>query len=130
MILLSLLLATISSTAPVKKAQLESSNPYRFIEIKSYKEEPTLPPTLMLSFELDCGDEFVQVIRQNIEDKKTGVTKIAVGGIVRENLQSSCVGLFREKLVAAGNTFSGRQYEVVKIVKNAAGTRTMKSAAR
>lgn len=103
-------------------------NPFSFIEIASFKQEPTLPPQLLLTFEVDCGDEFLQVIRQDITDKKTGITKIAVGGIVQSNPQSNCVGTFREKIVSAGTTFSGKQFEVVKILKDSKRTKVMKSA--
>lgn len=124
---LTLLFSFLAAAAPNTGVKY-APNPLRFIEMKSYKEQPTLPPELLLTFEIDCGDEFVQVIRQEIEDKKTGVMKIAVGGIVQDNLQSNCAGTLREKTVAAGTTFSGRQFEVVKIQKGSRAVKAMKSA--
>ncbi|MGZ3692704.1 MAG: hypothetical protein ACXWQO_00425 [Bdellovibrionota bacterium] len=95
-----------------------SPNPLIFVELKSYQQEAALPPKLLVTFDVDCGDEFVKLIREDIPDKKTGITKIAIGGIVQTNIQSACVGTYREITVAAGNTFSGKQFEVVKILKN------------
>lgn len=40
---------------------------------------------------------------------------IAVGALVQENLLSACVGEKKKLRVDAGSTFSGRDYEVVRI---------------
>ena len=127
--MLTLLLPLLALAAPTKTT-LESPNPLRFIEMESYKEEPTLPPTLNITFAIDCADEFVKVIREDITDEKTGLTKIAIGGIIKSNPQSPCVGNFRDKIVNAGTTFSGKQYEIVKILKEPKKPKIMKSTRR
>lgn len=127
--MLTLLLPILALAAPTK-ALVESPNPYRFIEMESYKEEPTLPPTLNVTFAVDCADEFVKVIREDITDEKTGVTKIAIGGLIKSNPQSPCVGNFRDKTITAGTTFSGRQYEIVKILKESKKPKIMQSTRR
>jgi hypothetical protein len=105
-----------------------AESPYRFVEMKSYKEDPSLPPNLTVNFDVDCGDEFVKVIREEITNPKTGLTQIAIGGMVKSNPQSPCVGTFRDKAVEAGSTFSGREYEIVKILKESHKTMFIKSS--
>jgi hypothetical protein len=90
---------------------------YRFLEVKSFSQESSLPPKLMLTFEFDCGSKFVQVIRHDIEDPKSGKVEIAVGGLIRDNPLSSCAMEKRTVTVPAGSTFSGRQFEITKIRK-------------
>jgi hypothetical protein len=128
--MLTLLLPLLALAAPLGKATAESPNPYRFIEMESYKEEPTVPPALNVTFAVDCADEFVKVIREEITDEKTGMTKIMIGGIVRSNPQSPCVGSFRDKTIRAGNTYAGKQFEVVKILKEPRRNKVMKSTRR
>lgn len=129
----ALLLPLLAFAAPPAKKKVRVERelpPLRFIEVKSFREQPALPPELVLTFDVDCGEEFLHVIREEIVDKETGIVRIAVGGIVRENLQTPCVGTKREKTVAAGTTYSGREYLVEKIQKSAMPLIGPKSAKR
>lgn len=89
--------------------------PFRFVEAKTFKEAGGLPPKLEVTFDVMCNEEFVKVIRHEWTDLKTMKTTIAVGGLVRENLLSSCAGVKKEIHVEAGDTYSGREYEISKI---------------
>lgn len=124
----TLLFSTLALAAGPTKAAMKPTEAFRFVEMKSYKQEPSLPPTLQVTFEVDCADEFVKVIREEITDAETKKVTIAIGGIVKSNLQSACVGTFRDKTVEAGTTFSGREFEIVKILKDSKKTKVMKSA--
>lgn len=91
--------------------------PYRFAEVTSFTESSSLPPKLTVKFELMCNEKFVKVIRHEHTDKKSKKVTIAVGVLVEENILSSCAGESRELEADAGNTFSGRPYEVSPIKK-------------
>ncbi|HEX4926074.1 MAG TPA: hypothetical protein VFV50_18420 [Bdellovibrionales bacterium] len=86
-----------------------------FIEMKSHSEKSGLPPKLFAKFDIDCNQKFLKVLRYEVTDPKTKTTRIFVGGLVEDSLLSSCRSQFREEEHAAGTTFSGRSYEVLKI---------------
>jgi hypothetical protein len=88
---------------------------FRFVEAKSIKELSSLPPKLELTLEIMCNEEFIKVIRHEWIDPKSKKVTIAVGALVRENLLSSCAGEVKEVKATAGDTFSGREFEISRI---------------
>ena len=96
----------------------DSFRSFRFVEIKKIKELNTLPPNLEVTFDLMCNEEFIQVIRNDWVDLISKRVTIALGALVRENLLISCVCKKKEMTVAAGATFSGREYVVTRIRDN------------
>lgn len=110
-----LLLALTSGVS----AQESTLRPFRFAEVKKIAEKEGLPPKLEVTFEKMCNEELVQIVRHEWIDERSKKVSIAVGALVRENSLSSCAGVRNEMTSAAGNTFSGREYEVVRIRANA-----------
>ena len=118
LILLPLLFPLLNVLADGNKpVATDPLRPYRFVEIKSSREEAALPPTLKVKFDLNCNEELVEIIRHDWTNPKTNKVTIAVGALVRENILSSCCCEILEKEAPAGVTFSGRQFEVVRIRK-------------
>jgi len=107
----------IFSFLTLPSAEAAAPSIYKFAEVKSHKEIGSLPPKLMLTFDLFCNENFVKVIRYDKTEAKTGKAVIAVGVLVEENLLSSCAGQSKEMTVPAGKTFSGRQFEIAVIKK-------------
>ncbi len=91
---------------------------FRFVEAKKVKELSHLPPKLELTFEIMCNEELIKVIREDWAEPKTKKVSIAVGGLVRENLLSSCAGKKIDVKAEAGTTFSGREFEIIRIKTN------------
>jgi hypothetical protein len=85
-----------------------------FVALKRFEQKEGLPPTLVAFFDVDCGDKLVDTIRFEDTDAN-GVARIYVGGLVRSNPISSCVGEVREVSKAAGYTYSGRSFRVMPI---------------
>lgn len=90
---------------------------FRFVEAKTVKELSSLPPKLELTLEIMCNEELVKVIRHEWTEPKSKKITIAVGALVRENLLSSCAGKIKEVKAIAGDTFSGREFEISRIKK-------------
>lgn len=97
------------------QAKENSLRTFRFIEPSSIKEKGGLPPKLEMVLDIFCNEELAQVIRYEKADSKTNKMTIAVGALVQENLLSSCAGEKRKLTVDAGSTFSGREYEIIRI---------------
>lgn len=95
----------------------ESLRPFKFTEVKRFKEIDGLPPKLKVVYDLMCNEKFLKVIRHDETDPKSGKTTIAVGVLVEENLLSSCAGVSKEMEVSAGKTFSGREFSISPIKK-------------
>jgi len=117
--MISLLLALLScliSTSLAKTDFLETGNFY-FVEFSKYELQETLPPKILLSFDIACNKEFIKVIRNERIEPRTKKTIIALGGLVKENLFSSCAGITKKHSVSAGNAYSGKPYRIVKIKK-------------
>jgi hypothetical protein len=97
-----------------------AENPYgtiRFVEAKVVKELSSLPPQIEMTLEVMCNEEFVKIIRHEWIEPKSKITNIAVGALFKENLLSSCAGITKEIKINAGPTYSGRQYEILRIKK-------------
>jgi hypothetical protein len=88
-----------------------------FVEIKSFSEGKSLPPQLMLSYEIFCNQRFVGVLRNDEVDPRSKKTTIAVGILVELDPDSTCGGVGQMRTAEAGPTFSGRAYEVIPIRK-------------
>lgn len=97
------------------QAKENSLRTFRFVEASSIKEKGGLPPKLEMVLEIFCNEDLAQVIRYEKTDDKTKKTTIAVGALVQENLLSSCAVQKKKITVDAGSTFSGREYDIVRI---------------
>ena len=106
------LICLICSVAQAKENSLRT---IRFVEASSIYEKDGLPPKIMMVFDIFCNEELAQVIRHEKTDPKSNKVTIAVGALVQENLFSSCTGIKRKLTVEAGTTFSGREYEIIRI---------------
>ena len=97
------------------QAKENSLRTFRFVEASSVKENGGLPPKLEMILDIFCNENLAQVIRYEKTDSKIRKTTIAVGALVQENLLSSCAGEKKKLTVDAGSTFSGRDYEIIRI---------------
>lgn len=86
----------------------------RFVPMKRYEEKDGLPPRLLAFFDIDCGQRLVKSIRFE-ETDASGQARIYVGGLVKDDPASSCVGEKREVSSEAGRTYSGRAFRVEPI---------------
>lgn len=117
-IIFSVILASILAPLFTFAQNLESPvRAFRFVEAKSVQETPALPPSLEMTLEIMCNETVVQNIRYESIDPDSQKVTIALGALVKENLASRCTGEKREITVPAGNSFSGREYEITRIKK-------------
>ena len=99
------------------QAKENSALTFRFVEATSVNEKGGLPPKIEMVLEVACNEELAEVIRHEKTDPKTQKVTIAVGAIVRKDSLIRCSGKKNKLVVDAGTSFSGRDYEIVKIKK-------------
>lgn len=107
-----LLLLPVSAFAASKHHEAKQRY-YRFAEAKSVTENEHAPPELEITFDINCNEEFVQLIRH--ERSHGGKVTIALGALLRAQPEVDCAEKITEKTVPAGRGFSGKDFEVSRI---------------
>lgn len=88
---------------------------YKYYSYSSYKVLEGLPPIIELTFQVPCNYELVKPVRIEESNEISAKATIALGGVFKENLLSSCAAKTIEVKTTAGHAYSGREHEIVPI---------------